>query len=121
MRGTGAAAVLAVVVFAAMTALTGVAQAVVVYGLATVQVALLVARRPASRPQQFLAIWSVQAGLTYLWAGDDTAASTLVYVLVGVVFAAGVTWFLAHAHTLDDLEDGPADTRPLPVTAADEE
>jgi hypothetical protein len=125
-----AAAVLAVVVFAGMLLLTGLAQALVVYGAVLAQVAVLVVHRRAVRRiggvvdrrrhvPRFLAIWSGEAGLTFLWAGDGSTVSAVIYVLVGVVFAAVATVFLAYAGRADDEPAGPTDTRPLPVQVPD--
>ncbi len=134
-RGTGSvalAAAPAAAVFAAMLLLSGLAQVVVVSAAVCAQVAVLVvhalvARRSVRgidrpyRAGQFLGIWSVQAGLTYLWAGDDSTVSAAVYILVGMVFATVATWFLAYAEKVVDEPIGPTDTRPLPVHVPDEQ
>lgn len=128
-----AAAVLAVVVFTAMLLLTGLAQALVVYGAVLAQVAVLVVHGRSVRRvggvvgrrrhvPRFLAIWSGEAGLTFLWAGDGSTVSAAIYIVVGVVFAAVATWFLAYAGRADDQPTdpaGPTDTRPLPVQVPD--
>lgn len=127
-----AAAALAVVVFAAMLLLTGLAQAIAVYGAVLAQVAVLVVHGRAvrraggviGRPRhvpRFLAIWSGEAGLTFLWAGDGSTVSAAIYILVGVVFAAVATCFLAYAWRADGEPAGPTDTRPLPAQVPDGE
>lgn len=132
VRAAAAAAVLAVAVFGAMLLLTGPAQALVVYGAVLAQVAVLVVHGRAGHPvggavgrrrhvPRFLAIWSGEAGLTYLWAGDGSTVSAAIYVVVGVVFAAVATCFLAYARRADDEPAGPTDTRPLPVQVPDGE
>ena len=127
VRAAAAAAVLAVAVFAGMLLLTGLAQALVVYSAVLAQVAVLVVhsrvggsvgrRRHVPR---FLAIWSGETGLSFLWAGDGSTVSAAIYIVVGVVFAAAATGFLAYAGRADDDEPaGPTDTRPLPVPVPD--
>lgn len=120
---------LAVVVWAAMVLLPGPARTPIVLAAVAGQVALLVARsvsdRRAGRPvdgvtraPQFALVASGQAGLSHLWAGDDSVVSAVVFVLVGLGFAAVVTVALV----LSDRQasEAPSDTRPLPVTAAED-
>lgn len=88
--------------------------------LAGAQVALLfLARDGAIRTRRFVLAWSGQAGLTYAVTGDPTPASALVYLGVGVVFAAVVVAVLALTAGRDETEvwnDEPrVDTAPLPV------
>jgi hypothetical protein len=88
--------------------------------LAGAEAALLfVVRDGAVRTRQFVLAWSGQAGLTYAVTGDPTLASALVYLGVGVVFAAVVVAVLALTGGRQEtawLDEEPrADTAPLPV------
>lgn len=123
----------AAVVSAAVLAAVGVAAVMLLMGpgglaaaltvaLTAAQVALLLmVRRGAVRIRQFLLAWSAQAGLTYLVAGDPGVGSALVYLGVGLVFAAVVVAGLALWRPEPEPEfepdaDGRAGgTRPLPV------
>ncbi|MEJ2863057.1 hypothetical protein [Actinomycetospora flava] len=96
--------------------------------LAAAQVALLLGvRSGAVRARQFLLAWSGQAGLTYLVAGDAGAESALVFLGVGLVFAAVVVAGLAlwRPEPEPDAEPdaGPdgrgGGTQPLPVAEGD--
>lgn len=133
---TGAAAtawLLAAAVVAAMLLITGSLRDVSVLVLAVVQVVLhLLAVRSLgpSSPRRVAVLWSVQAGLTWLVAGDPTTTSVLVYAAIGFVFALVaevVLRLVARFATVDgpldeaDEDDGPrgdprpTDTAPLPV------
>lgn len=99
--------------------------------LATVQVVLLLAvRGGVPRTRRFLLAWSGQAGLTYLVAGDPGVESALVYLGVGLVFAAVVVAGLALWRPESELEPEPesdveqpderrGETQPLPVVDGD--
>lgn len=100
---------------------SGITLAVTVV-LAGVQIALLLgARRAAPRTRRFLLAWSAQAGATYPLAGDPDVASALVYLGVGLVFAAVVMAGLAltRADAPPTPEAARGDTRPLPVPDAE--
>jgi len=118
------AAVLAVAGIAATMLLvgTGGLAAALTIALTAVQVSLLLAvRLGALRTRQFLLAWSGQAGLTYLVAGDPVVESALVYLVVGLVFAAVVMTGLALWRPDRDPEPEERDggTRPLPVVDGD--
>lgn len=92
--------------------------AVLTVVLVAVQAALLLTvRHGALRARQFLLAWTGQAGLTYLVAGDPGAGSALVYLGVGLVFAAvvvaGLAWWRPSEEPVPDGRRG--DTQPLPV------
>lgn len=142
VAGTATATVLAVVVLGGMPLLVPaglllggvVVQAALVgtRGVARRRLALLAADR-SYRWHQLVAAWSVQAGLTWLVAGDPTTTSALVYLACGLVFAVLLVGFLAvmDRRAPGDLADPPAeaddavddevvanrptDTAPLPV------
>jgi hypothetical protein len=116
---TAAAGVAAAGVAAAML-LTGPGGLVLVLAvvLGGAQLALLLrVRDGAVRARRFLLAWSGQAGLTYAVAGDPGAASALVYLGVGLVFAVVVVIGLSAMRRLDEpgAEEPRADTQPLPV------
>jgi hypothetical protein len=88
--------------------------------LAGAEAALLfLVRDGAVRTRHYVLAWSGQAGLTYAVTGDPTTASALVYLGVGVVFAAVVVAVLALTGGQEEtawLDEEPrADTAPLPV------
>lgn len=118
---TGAAAVAALGVAATMLLAGATALAVVpTLLLVGAQGGLLLALpHAARRTRQFLLAASAEAGLTHLVAGDPTVASALVYLGVGVVFAAIVVAGLALWLPSTDPEPVPeerrGDTAPLPV------
>ncbi|GAA4881417.1 hypothetical protein [Actinomycetospora straminea] len=120
---TGAAAVAVLGVAAAMLlAGTTALAAVLTLLLVGVQGGLLLARpHGARRTRQFLLAGSAQAGLTHLVAGEPTVASALVYLGVGVVFAAIVVAGLALWPPAADPEpvERRGDTAPLPVVDRD--
>ncbi|MHC1562001.1 hypothetical protein ACR9E3_23820 [Actinomycetospora sp. C-140] len=74
--------------------------------LAAVQVALLARVRDVLVPlRRFLLAWSGQAGLTYAVAGAPTVESALVFLGVGLVFAAVLLGVLALTRRLDASDD----------------
>lgn len=101
----------------------GLAVAVVLVLVAVQAVLLLAVRHGALRARQFLLAWSGQAGLTYLVAGEPVVASALVYLGVGLVFAAVVVAGLALWRPAPEPEHEPderrGDTQPLPVVDGD--
>ena len=121
-----AAVLVAALVFLTMLLLgPGALRTTVIIGGVAVQGGLILLRglslRRAGRPSdrtfrghRFVMFWSCQAGLTWLWGGEDTPASAAIYVLVGLVFAAALTAFLRFAEGRDEPAPG-GDTRPLPI------
>ncbi|GAA4912303.1 hypothetical protein EV188_11599 [Actinomycetospora succinea] len=101
----------------------GLAVALVVVLVAVQAVLLVAVRHEALRARQFLLAWSGQAGLTYLVAGEPGVASALVYLGVGLVFAAVVVAGLALWRPAPEPEHEPGerrgDTQPLPVVDGD--
>jgi hypothetical protein len=122
----------AVAVAVAVLAALGIAAAMLLTGpggitllvavvLGAVQAGLLLrVRDGAVGARRFLLAWSGEAGLTYPLAGDPGAASALVYLGVGLLFALVVVVGLAATRRLELSEDEPrSDTQPLPVTDAE--
>ncbi|MFC5142339.1 hypothetical protein ACFPK1_29215 [Actinomycetospora rhizophila] len=96
--------------------------------LTAVQAVLLLAvREGAVGLRRFLLAWTGQAGLTHLVAGGPGVESALVYLGVGLVFAAVVTAGLALWQPEPEPEYEPAHepgerrggTQPLPVVDGD--
>ncbi|MDD7938127.1 hypothetical protein PHK61_06815 [Actinomycetospora lutea] len=101
----------------------GIAAASVVV-LTAVQVVLLLAvREGVVGVRRFLLAWTGQAGLTHLVAGGPGVTSALVYLGVGLVFAAvvvaGLALWRAEPEHDPDGEGRTGDTRPLPVPDGD--
>lgn len=121
-RPTTAAWALAAATAAAMVLLPGVARVVAVLVLVVAQVGVQVlasrSRGPSSG-RRTAGLWSVEAGLMWLVAGEPTTTSALVYLATGLVFAvvADVVLRLVGRVADADREAGPArtDTAPLPV------
>ncbi len=123
-----AAIVLAVVLFGAMLGLgPGGLRTTVVVAPCVVQAALMFARGlarrragrladPSFRGHQFVMLWSVQAGLTWIVSGEDTAVSAAIYVLTGLVFAVLLTGFLWFTEGSAQQAPTASGTQPLPIT-----
>ena len=117
---TGAALLAAGGVGAAMLlAGTGGITVVVTVLLAAAQALLLRGAGGARRTRRFLLAASAQTGLTYAVAGEETVASALVYLGVGVVFGLVVVVALGLLDRAGPLDEPRVDTRPLPVVDGD--
>lgn len=115
---------LAAGVFAALLLTAGPLRAVLVLVAAALQVGLHLVTDRAHGPsswRRFPVLWSVQASLTWLVAGDPTTVSVVVYIAIGLVFALVAEVVLRavgrFAAADDDTGSGrePTDTAPLPV------
>lgn len=125
---TAAAWALAAAVAAAMLTLSGVARDVAVLVLVVAQLGVQVlatrARGPSSR-RRIAGLWSVEAGVMWLVAGEPTTTSALVYLATGLVFAVVADLVLRLVGRVADADAEPdsaqdsaptrSDTAPLPV------
>lgn len=111
----GAAVAAAGIAVTMLLAGTGGLTFLVALVLAGAQASILfLVRDAATHTRRFLLAWSGQAGLTYAVTGDPSPGSALVYLGVGVVFAAIVVAVLALTGSRSD-DEPRVDTAPLPV------
>ena len=121
---TAAAWELAAATAAAMVTLPGVARDVAVLVLVVAQVGVQVLASRTWAPSSWrrvAGLWSVEAGVMWLVAGEPTTTSALVYLATGLVFAVVADLVLRLVGRVADADaetgDGPTrtDTAPLPV------